>query len=164
MEHDASHATPPEYISFAPEACSCLHFLTVFGPMLGLAPLPRDDLERCLREPSVYRRLVEMQWQMMQPSAPCPPGDDAWYAELRTVVAKDVVVLEPALAARVASVGYAALSDHDRLAILLALCAAVAPEVDPQHLGHLGGDADAMVRARASALAEHCRAPSPVHR
>ena len=133
-------------ISFAPEACSFLSFLTIFGPMLGLAPLPRDDLERCLREPSSYRRLIEMQWQMMQPSAPCPEGD-AWYAELRVVVARDVVVLEPELVARVASVGYAELSDRDRLAILLALCEAVAPEVDPHDLGHIGGDAAAMVRA-----------------
>jgi hypothetical protein len=125
---------PQQPISFAPEACASLSFLSIFGPMLGLAPLPRDDLERCLREPGVYRQLIEMQWQMMQPNAPCPAGD-AWYAELRTVVAKGVVVVEPALAERVASAGYAELSDHDRLAVLLALCEAVAPAVDPQDLG-----------------------------
>ena len=112
-------AAPQQPISFAPEACASLSFLSIFGPMLGLAPLPRDDLERCLREPGVYRQLIEMQWQMMQPNAPCPAGD----------------------------AGYAELSDHDRLAVLLALCEAVAPAVDPQDLGHLGGDAAAMVRA-----------------
>jgi hypothetical protein len=121
--------------------------------MLGFTPLARDDLERCLREPSLQRQLIEVQWRMLQPSAPCPSGD-AWYAELRTVLAKGVLLLEPSLATRVASIEYAALNDHDRLAILLALCEAVAPEVDPQHLGHVGGEADGMVR-------NSCARPTP---
>lgn len=147
-------SAPTGLLSHSWEACACLQFVRIFGPMLGLAPLSREALESSLADPGASgAALPALQWRLLQPgTAPCPEGD-GWYAELRRACANGGVPLEPALAERLEQASYAELEPRERLLLLLALCNAVAPECDATELTHLDGTADDMVRASMRSIA-----------
>ncbi|KAJ1628999.1 hypothetical protein T492DRAFT_841159 [Pavlovales sp. CCMP2436] len=139
------------------QACAVLQFVRVFGPMLRLAPLKRAELEKALCEPGADRPLHELQWRLLRPgTSPCPEGD-VWFEELRKAARKPTMRLEPAVAERLFAVNYyEELEALERLALLLALCDATAPECDAASLTHLDGTADGM-RAEAVGVDAHKR-------
>jgi len=102
----ASEAKLGQRLSHTREGCACVHFVHIFGPMLKLAPLSRDELDKALGDPSALSAatpgvggastatLPDLHWKLLRPGTDAPrPDGESWYTELRKQAADGVIRL-----------------------------------------------------------------------